>query len=496
MDDEDPSDLGPRGQASDDESSGDVLLQEGGRDDTDDSGLGPAGQDDGDDSSGSDDLGPRGDEDNSSDITASGSGFAGQGAGDAVGSGAAVEITGIVPHIAIPVQRDDDVLVKPSTAACSELVRFMNATGEAELQIASALVRENTTRFKQTLFDIKVAKEYLCGELPRSVCPLAVEARITGIAPQALRQHSFDLATGSLLVDRLLANAYARHLIQVVSSTGKPTLLCGMAVLKSDETTLRSRSRTQTAGKQGSSMHELPQQEAASASAAPAAAVGAVGAGDAAIVVRRSSRVLEKKDDVTEAAKLMAVHPSFCFTLQTSSGSLLHVRLRCPPLVFNIDANTAETVFECHERSLKPYHEVRKLMALCPMRGVIENVDRASSNDKEFRHRTDTQEPNGDIVGRLLCDIHRAHTSQGHVFDINKRLISGVLSCGLLCLTSGVLKRWRRALLQCIRARVKVFEGSAGFLPDSAEYRTRMAVFDTFLPTGPGQEHAAANLRR
>ena len=192
--------------------------------------------------------------------------------------------------------------------------------------------------------------------------------------------------------------------------------------------------------------------------------------------------------------KVLQTEAQFALQLRQPNGTQLLLVFRMPTLIQHMDHNTADTLHQCTQ-DVWNIHAVQGLLSECPRVIHLTTNDRAASNlrcEKFMR----MGKPITHHRLRTTCDVHKGHTSQGHQFDLQKSLISGVINVGVAMQAGGSLESLRCTLRLYFAARLRFYRHRRVAPPGSPQHDFREASLALYLDKSTADALRELTLRR
>lgn len=158
--------------------------------------------------------------------------------------------------------------------------------------------------------------------------------------------------------------------------------------------------------------------------------------------------------------------------------------IRIPTYLQHLDHNTAETLLAAVSQTWD-IPAITAILALFPRTVAMMTNDRAASNlRRELIFMRDKLDSEHRL--RTTCDVHKAHTAQGHQFDLVKPLVSGVIGLGVSMMSGGSTSALRDVLRLYFTARLRIIGDRCPFMgPPGASCELNTCQGQTSLPALP-----------
>ena len=186
---------------------------------------------------------------------------------------------------------------------------------------------------------------------------------------------------------------------------------------------------------------------------------------------------LDQTCQTKSLAKILQTEIDMAFLLQDPDGRRLMLSGRIPTPLQVLDRQTAQNMCYASDYNLQQLPGLENVTGQFRQRTLMFSTDEFSSNDLA-QFCMQAKRPGWSRVS-TLCDIHKASTCQGRVFDISGPAISAVINFALSATGAGSLGKLRCLLSDAVSSRFKLKIGDPHLSEEAIAYKEQ--VMELFL---------------
>ena len=186
---------------------------------------------------------------------------------------------------------------------------------------------------------------------------------------------------------------------------------------------------------------------------------------------------LDQTCQTKSLAKILQTELDIAFLLQDPDGRRLLLSGRVPTTLQVLDRQTAQNMCYALDYNLQQLPGLENVAGQFRQRILMFSTDEFSSNDLS-QFCIQAKRPGWARIS-TLCDIHKASTCQGRVFDISGPAISAVINFALSATGAGSLGKLRCLLSDAVSSRFKLKIGDPHLSEEAVAYKEQ--VMELFL---------------